>query len=138
MIKPYAKPEDAGRFSQHGVDVLNLEENRFQSLSMTEVLKDDLEEHLDLIGSRDIDARERMKATGKDTEVWILTFDELLSSTAFPELMSKMLKQLEKIYDYPVDIEFTANFNAEGKIQINLLQCRPFQTRGHHQTRGNP
>ena len=29
--------------------------------------------------------------------------------------MSKMLKQLEKIYNYPVDIEFTANFNARGK-----------------------
>ncbi len=132
LIKPYAKPEDAGRFSQHGVDVLNLEENRFQSLSMAEVLKDDLEEHLDLIGTRDIDAMERMKATGKDMEVWILTFDELLSETIFTDLMSKMLKQLEKIYDYPVDIEFTANFNAQGNMQINLLQCRPFQTRGHY------
>jgi hypothetical protein len=132
LIKPYAKPEDAGRFSQHGVDVLNLEENRFQSLSMAEVLKDDLEEHLDLIGTRDMDAMEKMKATGKDMEVWILTFDELLSETIFTDLMSKMLKQLEKIYDYPVDIEFTANFNAQGNMQINLLQCRPFQTRGHY------
>jgi hypothetical protein len=132
LIKPYAKPEDAGRFSQHGVDVLNLEENRFQSLSMAEVLKDDLGEHINLIGTRDIDAMERMKTTGKDTEVWILTFDELLSKTIFTDLMSKMLKKLEKIYNYPVDIEFTANFNAEGNIQINLLQCRPFQTRGHY------
>ena len=132
LVKPYAKQEDAGRFSQHGVDVLNLDENRFQSLSMAEVLKDDLEEHLDLIATRDIDATDRMKATGKDDEVWILTFDELLSSTEFPGLMSKMLKQLEKAYDYPVDIEFTANFNAEGSLQINLLQCRPFQTRGHY------
>ncbi len=132
LIKPYAKPEDAGRFSQHGVDVLNLEENCFQSLSMAEVLKDDLEAHLDLIGTRDMDAMERMKATGKEIEVWILTFDELLSETIFTDLMSKMLKQLEKIYDYPVDIEFTANFNAQGNIQINLLQCRPFQTRGHY------
>ena len=132
LVKPYAKQEDAGRFSQHGVDVLNLDENRFQSLSMAEVLKDDLEEHLDLIATRDIEATDRMKVTGKDAEVWILTFDELLSSTAFPGLMSKMLKQLEKVYDYPVDIEFTANFNAEGSLQINLLQCRPFQTRGHY------
>jgi hypothetical protein len=132
LVKPYAKPEDAGRFSQHGVDVINLEGNRFQSLSMGEVIKDDLEEHLDLIATRDIDATERMKATGKSTDVWILTFDELLSNTEFTDLMSKMLKQLEKIYNYPVDIEFTANFNAEGNIQINLLQCRPFQTRGHY------
>ncbi len=132
LIKPYAKQEDAGRFSQHGVDVLNLDENRFQSLSMAEVLKGDLEEHLDLIGTRDIDATERMKATGKDAEAWIITFDELLSKTQFAGLMSKMLKQLEKVYDYPVDVEFTANFNAIGDLQINLLQCRPFQTRGHY------
>ena len=132
LIKPYAKQEDAGRFSQHGVDVLNLEENRFQSLSMAEVLKENLEEHLDMIGTRDIDATEKMKATGKDTDFWIITFDDLLSKTEFPELMSKMLQRLEKIYNYPVDIEFTANFNSQGNIQINLLQCRPFQTRGHN------
>jgi len=131
LVKPYAKREDAGRFSQHKVDVLNLEENRFETLSMEQVVKDDLEEHWELIGSKDIDAGEIMKASGKNTEAWILTFDELLSSTEFSDLMSKMLKQLEKVYDYPVDIEFTANFNAQGKLQINLLQCRPFQTRGH-------
>ncbi|OGP68939.1 MAG: phosphoenolpyruvate synthase [Deltaproteobacteria bacterium RBG_19FT_COMBO_43_11] len=132
LVKPYADQKDAGRFSQHGVDVLNLEENRFQSLSMAQVLSDDLDEHFYLIGSRDIDAMERMKDLGRQKEVWILTFDELLSSTEFPKLMSKMLKRLEKIYDYPVDIEFTANFNAQGKIQINLLQCRPFRTTGHY------
>ena len=132
LIKPYAKPEDAGRFSQHCVDVLNLEENIFQSLSFAEVLNEDLETRLDLIGARDIDASERMKALGKNTDVWILTFDELLSKTEFPDLMSKMLKRLESIYNYPVDIEFTANFNTDGKMQINLLQCRPFQTKGQH------
>lgn len=131
LVKPYAQPEDAGRFSQHGVDVLNLEENSFHSLSVEQMVKDDLEEHWELIGCRDIAAGERMKSSGKSTEAWILTFDELLSSTEFPGLMSRMLKQLENIYDYPVDIEFTANFNAKGKLQINLLQCRPFQTRGH-------
>ncbi|NTW06776.1 MAG: pyruvate kinase [Syntrophaceae bacterium] len=131
LAKPYAKPQDAGRFSQHKVDMLNLEENRFETLSMEQVDRDDLEEHWNLIGSKDIDAGEIRKASGKSTTTWILTFDELLSSTEFSELMSKMLKQLEKVYDYPVDIEFTANFNARGKLQINLLQCRPFQTKGH-------
>jgi hypothetical protein len=132
LVKPYAKPEDAGRFSQHGVDVLNLEGNRFQSLSVAETLRDDLEAHIDLIGTRDIEATERMRASGKHETVWILTFDKLLSATDFPDIMAKMLKQLESVYDYPVDIEFTANFNADGKLQINLLQCRPFQTKGFY------
>jgi hypothetical protein len=132
LVKPYANQEDVGRFSQHRVDVLNLEENRFQTLSVAEALDDGLEARLDLIGSRDIEASERMKASGKNSAVWILTFDELLSSTEFPSLMQRMLKRLEEVYDYPVDIEFTANFNAQGKIQINLLQCRPFQIKGRY------
>ena len=44
--------------------------------------------------------------------------------------MKDMLALLSKIYDYPVDIEFTVNFNEEKKFKINLLQCRPLQTRG--------
>jgi Pyruvate phosphate dikinase, PEP/pyruvate binding domain. len=74
-----------------------------------------------------------MRSLGRSApDVWILTFDELLSTTPFAGIMSKMLKKLEQIYRYPVDIEFTVNFNAEGKAKINLLQCRPFQTKGHY------
>ncbi len=132
LVKPYARQKDAGRFSQHGVDVINLEENSFQSLPVADLIKENLINNLDLIGSPDTDAGEQMKALGRPEEIWILTFDELLSSTEFSDLMSRMMKRLEEIYEYPVDIEFTANFNAAGKIQINLLQCRPFQTKGHY------
>lgn len=130
LLKPYTKPESAGRFSQHNVDALNLDENNFETLSIEKVIKNNLEENWNLIASRDMYAGESGRGSIKSNEAWILTFDELLSSTDFPNLMSKMLKQLAKVYDYPVDIEFTANFNAEGKLQINLLQCRPFQTKG--------
>jgi hypothetical protein len=44
--------------------------------------------------------------------------------------MQRMLKTLESYYKYPVDIEFTANFTDGDKFKINLLQCRPLQTRG--------
>jgi hypothetical protein len=130
LVKPYAKPEDAGRFSQHSVDVLNLTENRFQSIPFEEVIREELDARIDLIGTRDREASERMQASGKQRDIWVLTFDELLASTDFPKTMSKMLKQLEAVYQYPVDIEFSANFDAEGRLRINLLQCRPFQTKG--------
>jgi hypothetical protein len=41
-----------------------------------------------------------------------------------------MLQTLEEVYDYPVDIEFTANFDRQGRYRINLVQCRPLQTKG--------
>jgi hypothetical protein len=44
--------------------------------------------------------------------------------------MQKMLKTLESYYQYPVDIEFTTNFIKDDRFKINLVQCRPLQTRG--------
>ena len=59
----------------------------------------------------------------------MLTFEELLSRTPFVGDMREMLQVLQKAYDYPVDLEFTANFFAEDveKYKINLVQCRPLQ-----------
>jgi hypothetical protein len=131
LVKAHSSLNDTRRFSQHDVDMLNLEENRFESLPLSQVMRDGLEVRMDLLGVRDTEASDRMRAMGRMSEdVWILTFDELLSVTEFPELMSRMLKTLETVYEYPVDIEFTGNFNLEGKLQVNLLQCRPFQTKG--------
>jgi hypothetical protein len=59
-----------------------------------------------------------------------MTFNRLLTETDFVPLMRRLLESLERIYDYPVDVEFTLNFPAEIPPQLNLLQCRPLQTRG--------
>ena len=133
LTKPYAKQEDIKRFSQSEVDLLNLPENAFQTLPAAGLLTEDIEPHLELIAERDVAAAEYLQSIGRhDKDTWILTFDELLGSTPFAETMSAMLKKLEQVYRYPVDIEFTVNINAQGKPQINLLQCRPFQTKGHY------
>jgi hypothetical protein len=72
-----------------------------------------------------------MKEIGKaGKQIWILTFQKLLSNTNFTQTMQKMLKTLESHYQYPVDIEFTANFTKNDEIKINLVQCRPLQTKG--------
>jgi len=133
LVKPYSKKEDMQRFTQREVDVLNLQQNEFQSLPASDLLNREIEAHLDLIASRDMAAYEYMQSIGRAAnDVWVLTFDDLLSNTSFAETMSKMLKKLEQVYRYPVDIEFTANFDSKGKMRINLLQCRPFQTKGHY------
>ena len=133
LVKPHGALEDIRRFSQHDVDVLNLEDNRFHSLSLSQVVGEGLDARLDLIGVRDTEAADRLRAAGRRApDLWVLTFDEFMTATPFTEIMSRMLKTLEEVYSYPVDIEFTANFNAEGRLQVNLLQCRPFQTKGQN------
>ena len=60
----------------------------------------------------------------------ILNFRKLLGNTDFAAVMAETMRILEEKYDYPVDIEYACNFDAEGNYLVNLLQCRPLQTRG--------
>jgi hypothetical protein len=59
--------------------------------------------------------------------VLLLTFDHLLAKTPFVADMREMLRILEEAYEYPVDLEFTANFTTDERYKINLVQCRPLQ-----------
>ncbi|MBN1629319.1 MAG: pyruvate, phosphate dikinase, partial [Thermoleophilia bacterium] len=65
-----------------------------------------------------------------EPQVRALTFDGLLRDTGLVNDLRQMLQTLETAYDYPVDIEFTANFIGQGQYRINLLQCRPLQVQG--------
>ena len=98
---------------------------------MTDLLNDELNMKLDLIADTDPHTERKMKELGmKAQRYWILTFKKLLSTTNFIEIMQKILKTLENYYQYPVDIEFTVNFTNDDEFKINLVQCRPLQTKG--------
>ncbi len=131
LVKPLAEMKDLRRFSQHFVDLLNLDENRIESLSFESLLEKHVPVRMDLLTTRDTEALQALRDMGRpEKDQRILTFDPFLTTTPFIDVMSALLKRLENAYRYPVDIEFTVNFNQPGDIQINLLQCRPFQTIG--------
>ena len=129
LVKPLTGRRDIKKFSQHFVDLLNLGENRIQTQSVQGLLEQNAPQRIDLLAVRDNAGTREMQRLGRPRQdIWILTFDQFLTGTPFIRLMKRMLKQLEKAYRYPVDIEFTVNFNQTDEIQVNLLQCRPFQT----------
>lgn len=130
LLKAHSGLEDAQKFSQHDVDLLNIRENKLQTRTLRELLNEKVEIKLDLLAVRDYEASERMRQMGKDEESWIINFDTLFSKTDFKETMQKILKILQVHYGYPVDIEFTVNFDKNDKFKINLLQCRTIQGRG--------
>jgi len=130
MLAPYSGTEKIKKFSQHDVDVIDIDNNDLRTVSLAQLMKDEPNVILDLIGIRDRDAESKLKQIGISDKNWILTFDKLLASGDFISTMSKILKTLEECYQYPVDIEFTANYSNSGKMNINLLQCRPLQTKG--------
>lgn len=124
--------KDQKKFSQHYVDVLSLEQNKLITKSIDELISNDIKADKELFATIDQQALARMRELGLDSSQapYILDFKKLLGKTKFPTLMRDILATLSKVYNYPVDIEFTANFKSDNSFKINLLQCRPLQTRG--------
>ncbi|MBN2590122.1 MAG: PEP/pyruvate-binding domain-containing protein [Sedimentisphaerales bacterium] len=131
LARPVSGASDIRKYSQHRVDLLNTHENSLDTVQFNELIEKKLDIKLDYIAVRDYElARKARQKGAKKIEYWLLTFEKLLTETKFVELMQKILKTLEQHYDYPVDIEFTVNFSNNNKPIINILQCRPLQTRG--------
>ncbi|MDA3896428.1 MAG: PEP/pyruvate-binding domain-containing protein [Desulfobacteraceae bacterium] len=131
LVKPLAGMKDIRRFSQHFVDLLNLEENHIESAPFESLMDKNVPARIDLLTIRDTEAIQALRDMGRpEKDQRILTFDPFLTTTPFIDVMRAMLSRLEQVYRHPVDIEFTVNFNQTENIQINLLQCRPFQTIG--------
>lgn len=131
LLKPLADMEDVRRFSQHYVDLLDIHENQLTSAPLQELLSKDINLRIDLLGVPDYEMAEKAKNLNlPQQQYWLLTFEKLLRETDFVPSMRRILKCLEIAYHYPVDVEFTVNFTGEGKLMLNLLQCRPLQTKG--------
>ncbi|MCU0848759.1 MAG: PEP/pyruvate-binding domain-containing protein [Spirochaetes bacterium] len=131
MLRPLSSPDEIKKFSQKDVDVLNIRENRIQTLPFMKLRSELPDMDLEKITELDMDALRKMEEMKIDGDrPWVINFDRLLSENRFPESMKRMMKKLESEYRYPVDIEFTLNFTADKSYRINLLQCRPYQARG--------
>jgi len=122
---------DEQKFSQHKADVLNLRENRMAEEQVDVLYNQDLKTIKETFFSIDTAKLRRLQEIGRTVTAKpvILDFKKLLGETQFPHFARKVMHTIETAYNYPVDIEFTANFNSEGNFKFNLLQCRPLQTK---------
>jgi hypothetical protein len=126
--RPESGLEEVRKYSQKKVDVLDLESNRLASMDFREVVRKSPELPIHTIASRDHELERQAEYNGKqDAFSWIITFDELLQKTNFTSDMREMLRIIQSAYNYPVDVEFTANVSEENVMKINIVQCRPFQ-----------
>jgi len=132
LDEPLSLPlaEDKIRHTQHNIDVLDIPNNRMTSVAFNDLAAGQSDLKLCYFGQRHYDTEARLKENGMAKQYWVVDFENFLTSTTFTDFMRKMLKTLEQVYAYPVDIEFTVNFKDRENYQINLLQCRPLQTKG--------
>jgi len=126
--RPESDDEEVRQYSQRRVDVIDLDASQVVAVEFADMStrKDDLPLHI--FSSPDAGLARRAAHQGRTLpEARLLTFDQLLTRTPFVNDMREMLRILQEAYDYPVDIEFTANFGEDEGYRINLVQCRPLQ-----------
>lgn len=118
------------RFSQRIMDVLDIGQNKLTGMEIDNILDPLPLWYKKAVMERDYEAETALKRMNRPRQVWFTTCQGILENKEFTELMQNMLKTLERVYENPVDVEFTLNLDEHGTFVVNLLQCRPLYTGG--------
>ena len=131
LLRIHTNMDEIQRFSQRKVDVIDLEKNEFTTGLFREIESvPKVLQYIDLVATQNLELESRLRSLNRpEAFSWVLTFENLLKNTKFPQDMTEMMQALEKAYNHPVDIEFTLNFLELDDYRINLLQCRHFQVK---------
>lgn len=130
LRRPDTRSEGGPQYAQRWVDVLDLQANALTTRALEQVAPTLPSTILDLMVDQAPNDHIPSGTGGGNNEFrGYLTFDRLLGETPFIDDMHELLTTLQTAYDYPVDIEFTANFFEDRRYRINLVQCRPFQVK---------
>jgi hypothetical protein len=134
-------------YSQHFIDMLDLEKNELVTQPLENVLAGDFHSLRWVASVDDGDTiRPPLTLLSKIApEKLVVTFDTLLQRSDFVPVMKEMLSCLAEQYQLPVDVEFAvsvaantvskanpgapAAYASKPELTIHLLQCRP-QNRG--------
>lgn len=132
-IKVNIQPEEAARYSQHYIDVINLEKAAFETIKVSDLLQkyNDQFPKLNHIVSIYKDGS-LMPPTGiiLDAEHadFVVTFSGLIKSP-FIRQMRRIVTLIKETLGTPVDIEFA----SDGE-HIYIVQCRP-QVQAHNDSK---
>ncbi len=131
LLRPTPDQRTMERCSQQYVDLINLEENRFDSLPIHVVLDGDYPaiRYIAQIKEEGYFTSLHSRLMESNRENLVLTFEDLLRRTTFANSLRMILQTLERCYQYPVDLEFTLEIGEElpgiPSLQFTFLQCRP-------------
>ena len=131
LLRPSTDPTSIKRYSQQYVDLIDLKENEFRTLPIQDVLDSRYPplRYLVQVEEDGYFASLRSRVLEGGTRNLVLTFEDLLKRTTFPQRMRRMLQILEENYHSPVDMEFTVHLRnpdaLKPQVCITILQCRP-------------
>jgi len=130
QLRPYVGARETRKYSQHFIDVVDVEANARVTLPVRDVLADDYPalRYLASLDKGDYLSPIISRVDADDTRALILTFEQLTKDRNFVTLMRTILKKLERALEWPVDIEFTVDIHPKyphADYTVHLLQCRP-------------
>lgn len=135
LSHPTLQPDDSTeairRYSQHFVDLIDLDGNTFQTLPVEDVLSPryPLLRYLAQLEQDGYFVTPRMRVNQDDMPRLTINFHELLQRTNFSQMLSTSLRLVEEHYHSAVDMEFTVHLPdpraIQPEVKISLLQCRP-------------
>ena len=134
QLRPETTARDICQHSQWSIDVIDLEDNSFKTVSIFDVLNAGYP-HLRHIASINRgDYLEEIVSLGsrRGNDEYVLTFNTLVRDRRFVELMRGALQRLEATYGRPVDVEFAVDIvpnYPHTDYQLHVLQCRPLSQR---------
>lgn len=124
-LKINISPDELIRYSPKKIDVINLNTNEFETISISKLIKEcgnkypEFENVFSVMQGNMI--RQPMKYEIEDSSTeYIVTFDGLINKTDFLKKVDAILKILQSKMKTPIDIEFVSN-----GVDFYLLQCRP-------------
>lgn len=126
-------PDDIKHYSPKYIDLINLEQNQFETVPVTDFLKEwgakvpKLHKLVSVYHSGYMQVKNAFLLSPKKDDM-VVTFEGILSDTNIPDKIKRMLSVLSQKLHVPVDIEFA--YDGES---IVLLQCRAMG-RGNQQS----
>ena len=131
LLHPEASSRAIYQYSQRFVDVIDLQDNAFKSLPVSEVVNPryPILRYLAQVDEGGYLMPVRSLLLDFKANELVFTFEEFLQRTPFADRMRRALKILETHYHAPVDTEFTIRIiepnSLHPELEITLLQCRP-------------
>jgi len=122
-LRSVQQPDEVYRYSQHEVDVVDLQKGQFESLPLADLMRrvgrklPNMSRIFSIYRQRQLLPMVGVMAQVEPDEL-VVTFDGLLR-TSFPRDLKKMLDLLEEGLGEGVDVEFAHDGNA-----FYMLQCR--------------
>ena len=130
-LRPDSSPKAIRRYSQHFVDVINIKENKFETLPIQDVLSPRYPplRYIAQMDQGDFLAPIRSSSLDGSLDQLVLTFQGVVQRTPLPDYMKRILAILEEHYRLPVDMEFAVFLTdlqqLQPNVEISILQCRP-------------